>query len=427
LNLIWDEYLNFLENNNINISKYGLKEGYYWLDNQIVKAYDTQGNIHKIIRLKIDDDLKISIKTEYKNKPFEIESWDETIKRNMQKLILLETKSLSLIQHYIENHKDLIPIILSSGGKDSSAVAYLVRRVCHSAGIIFNNTTLDVADTYLYIKQQENVKIINPKEGFYQWRERANFVGNRISRACCTLFKEGAMIDVLDEKQGYLFFMGMRNKESNTRSNYGDEWKNKKWGDRNWQGVLPIREWTEEEIWMYTLWRNIPINPKYKKGYSRVGCAVACPYYTKSTWVLDRYWYPVQYKRWHDILDKDFVKNNKDITLNCTQSEYHTCWNGGIYRNSPTEDVIEQFSNRNGLDINVAAKYFNHTCKCCNKKIKSKEVLAMNMKYSGRNTTKFYCKKHLMKMLNDMYVEDYTNEDWDADVKKFKIQGCKLF
>lgn len=91
------------------------------------------------------------------------------------------------------------------------------------------------------------------------------------ARACCNIFKEGAMIDYLDRNDKYLFFMGMRNQESSKRSNYTDEWKNDKWKGREWNAILPIREWSELDVWLYILKNNININPKYKKGYSRVG------------------------------------------------------------------------------------------------------------------------------------------------------------
>lgn len=421
LNLVWNEYIKFLNDKGIDTIKYNLKEGYYWFDNQIIKAYDKQGNIHKILRIAIDDKLNISIKTVYKNKPFEIESWSETIERNKERLLNLESESKVTIKNSLQKFSSLKPKILSSGGKDSSVVVALVRDIVPDAQIIFNNTSLDCADTYLHIQGFKNIYITNPKEGFYQWRERLNFIPTRIARACCSIFKEGAMVENLNSDDKYLFFMGMRNEESNTRANYRDEWKNDKWGNRDWQGILPIRKWTEEDIWLYILWRKIHINPKYKKGYSRVGCAVACPFYTKSTWVLDEYWYPMLYKRWHNILDIDFTKNNKDIIMNCTQEEYHNCWNGGVYRSEPNQEVIEQFADRNGLDISIAEKYFNHKCEDCSKRIKSKEVLAMNMKYNGRNTNKFFCKKDLMKRLN------ITKERWEDDVERFKDQGCKLF
>lgn len=133
--------------------------------------------------------------------------------------------------------------------------------------------------------------------------------------------------------------------------------------------------------------------------------------------------------RWEDILRDDFIKNKKWITLNSTLDEYiNQAWNGGIFRAEPTKEVIEEFAEHEGLDINIAKQYFNKYCEngCKTprgtlKKIKSKEVLAMNMKYHGRNITKFYCKKCLMEMLS------MDSEKWDSEVERFKDQGCQLF
>lgn len=298
---------------------------------------------------------------------------------------------------------------------------HLVRLIDKNIKCIFNNTSLDCADTYLHIKEIPNLDIINPDEGFYQWRKRLGFIPTRFSRACCTIFKEGVMTDKLNNDKKYLFFMGMRNDESSNRSNYCDEWKNLKWGDRQWQGILPIKKWTEFDVWLYILWRNININPKYKKGYTRVGCAIACPYYTKSTWILDKYWYPKAYKRWHNILEKDFIENYKWTKLNCTLEEYHTNWNGGLVRKEPTKEVIEEFAKYKGLDYEIAKKYFNHICEQCGKKVNKKDVIAMNVKFLGRNTNKFYCKKHLMELLS------INKEKWGEYINDFKKQGCDLF
>lgn len=412
---IFKEYIKFLQDNDVNLE---LKEGYYWLDNQIIKAFDKQGNIHKIARIRIDDNLKVSYTT-YKRTEFEIESWQETVYRHTARLIEIENNSLELINTSIQKYKNYKPIILSSGGKDSSIVSYLVRQIVPDAEIIFNNTSLDCADTYKHIKSIDNVQILNPKEGFYQWRERLNFIPTRFARACCGIFKEGELINQIQD-DNLLFFLGMRNEESNTRANYQDYWKNEKW-TKEWQGVLPIRRWSELDVWLYILWKNIEINTKYMKGYSRVGCAISCPFYTKSTWVLDKYWYPTMYERWQEILKQDFIKNNKWLIMNCTLDEYKTKWNGGVVREEPTDEVIKEFAEYNKLDFEVAKKYFGYSCIVCNKKIKSKEVLAMNMKYFGRNINKHYCKKHLQELLN------MTNDEWIKTVEDFKMQGCSLF
>lgn len=214
--------------------------------------------------------------------------------------------------------------------------------------------------------------------------------------------------------------MGMRNDESNTRSGYSNEWKNDKWGSREWNAILPIRKWNEIDIWLYMLFRNIDINSKYKKGYSRVGCAVCCPFYSKSTWVLDKYWYPELYQRWHDILDKDFIHNKKASIMNCTNAEYHNAWSGGIVRDEATEEVVQEFAEQQGLNIAIARKYFNKTCMCCDKKLK-KDDIALSMKYYGRQIEQFKCKKCIGK---DFGI---TNKEIKEKINEFKADGCQLF
>lgn len=175
-------------------------------------------------------------------------------------------------------------------------------------------------------------------------------------------------------------------------------------------------------MWLYTIYNNIPINPKYLKGYSRVGCHVACPYYTKSTWVLDKYWFPKAYNRFHAILEKDFKDNEKWTRMNCTCKEYHLNWNGGQVRNKPTGDVVKKFMGYKGLDnVELSHQHFTKKCMDCDKNVYKKDEVAMNLKMFGRNINKFKCKKCLMKEFN------WSKEDWDNQVKRFKDQNCKLF
>ena len=414
---IFNEYIEFL-NKNTDELKF-LKEGYYWYDKSIIKAFDVNGELKKIARIYCTNDLKINVK-HYKCENIELESWDDTVRRNEDELLKLESESKELIINSVNKYNDRNLAVLSSGGKDSTITTHLIRSIYPDVKIIFNNTSLDCADTYLHIKKENNLTIVNPKEGFYQWRKRINFIPTRFTRACCGIFKEGALVDYLDRNDKYLFFMGMRNQESSRRANYGDEWKNHKWGSREWDAILPIRKWTEFQIWLYIIQNNIDINPKYKKGYSRVGCAIACPYYTKSTWILDKYWYPKLYERWQNILIEDFRNNNKDLIMNCTEKEYMTCWNGGTLREEPTNEVISEFANRNDLDENIAANYFGHKCKECGKKIKHKEVIGMNMKFNGRNINEMYCKKHFKEILG------LSEEQWNYYIETFKQQGCEL-
>jgi len=272
------------------------------------------------------------------------------------------------------------------------------------------------------VKDIPNCEIMNPDKGFYQYVKSNHRTPTRFVRFCCRIFKVGTMVSQLNHKHPYLLWMGMRNEESNTRNGYGDEIINPEWGKTCWQGILPIRKWTEMDVWLYTIWKNIDINPKYKKGYSRVGCNIACPFYTKSTWILDKYFYPNAYERWRNILRDNFIEYKKWIIMNCTIEEYLTqAWNGGVFRDSPTQEVIDEFCEYTGIDTNVAIQYFNKKCCECDKRIRQKDVLSMNLKMHGRTINKFYCKKCLMKKF------EWHEEDWDRQIETFKRQGCALF
>lgn len=364
----------------------------------------------------------------------ELASWNDLIEMNKSHLEQIENEAKQLIIDKMNKFSGYIPLVPVSMGKDSQVTCHLVRECYPDTKAVFNNTTLDCADTYLMAKKFPNCEIMTPKQGFYQYIKEAQMIPTRFSRFCCRIFKVGEITKQLNHKKLYLEFLGMRNEESNARSEYGDEWRNEtEWSsDIKWMCILPIRKWSELDVWLYTLWRDIEINPKYKKGYSRVGCAIACPYYTKSTWILDKYWYPTMRARWEDILRDDFIKNKKWIVMNCTLDEYlNVAWNGGCYREEPTKEVIEEFARYNGLDesdTKVATQYFNKYCSngCKSKsgklkKIRDRNTISMNMKFHGREIDKFLCKKCFMKLY------DMDEDKWNWWIERFKQDGCALF
>lgn len=427
MNPIFNEYIEFLNNTSKTKIK-DLKEGYFWLDKSIIKGFDKNGEIHKFYRVKIEDDLSVDIiksKSGYDNiADVDIASWQDLIELNLNRLQAIEEDSLSLIKEKMEKFNNYISIIPVSMGKDSMVTAHLVRTLYPNTKAIFNNTSLDVVETYKMAKNFPNCEMMNPEKGFYQYVDQDKMIPTRFARFCCRIFKVGVMVEKLDHNKPYLMWMGMRNEESATRSGYEDEWVNTaEWGNTCWQGILPIRKWSELDVWLYTIWRGLEINQKYKYGYSRVGCAIACPYYTKSTWVLDKYFYKKGYERWRDILKKDFIENKKWLIMNCTIKEYlEVAWNGGTYRDEPTEEVIKEFMKYNNLeDFDLAKKYFNKSCCECDKRIKDKSVLAMNIKIHGRNVNKFYCKKCFKKLHN------LSEDDWNSRLQSFRQSGCTLF
>lgn len=413
MRVMFDKELRFLkEQCNIDLPS---RSCFY--DKMAIYAYNQFYFLMPLYRLEIVNGvLKVKKVYDFYGEPI---AWDEVIEFNRKRLLDLEKESLDTIKAFLNEYKDHEKLILTSGGKDSSVTMHLVRKILPDCIGRFDNVSLDVADTYLHIKTLSNVEISNPDKGFYQWREENNFIPTRFARACCSIFKEGKLMEDIPSDKKMLFFMGMRNDESDNRSSYEDKWINEKWGNRDWLACLPIRKWKELDIWLYILMNEIPVNPKYEKGYSRAGCSIACPFAQGYTWVLDRYWYKYLYQRWHDILENDFVENRKWTRLNCTIKEYHNNWNGGLVREVPTKEVIEEFAKYMNLDISIAGKYFNNECDC-KKKIKSDDV-GLSMKYLGRNTKKVFCKKCLSKFLG------ISIEDLNKSIGEFKLQGCSLF
>lgn len=418
---VFKEYRKMLHDFGIDLSQYDTDK--LWIDRMIIRGIDSDGKDRKICRLKVTDNLCYTYKF-YKNIPKnnDLETYEQTYIRLKNEIATQEEYSLNVINHDNFYYHDYNKILLTSMGKDSKLVEYLLNKCDVNFKLLFNNTTLDCADVYKEVKQHKNIEIITPKNKAFYKMITLYGLPSRFSRWCCSIFKEGETSEYLKDEHNLLFFYGMRNEESATRSSYKDEYKNPKWKDDTWVGCLPIRKWSELEVWLYTIYNNIPINSKYLKGYSRVGCHIACPYYTKSTWILDKYWYPKMYDRFHKMLHDDFVQNEKWCRLNCTESEYHLNWNGGLVRKEPTPDVIYEFMKYKDLENkDVATQYFNKTCRHCGKAVRKKNEVAMNLKFYGRNINQFSCKKCLMKEMN------WTIDDWNNNVAKFKEQGCHLF
>lgn len=403
-----------------------IESGRFWLENNFIQGFTRDGTLTKLYKYKVFDDLHIEI-TKYHDKTnlctADFETWNETVARNTNRLEHLIDDSIRLIKKTFAEYRDYDKYILTSTGKDSTVVLDLVHKVNTNIPVVFNNTSLDCADTYKMVKNHSDWIVTNPQQGFYQWIKKQNFIPTRFSRGCCTIFKEGNMIEHFSNiTNKAIWFMGVRNDESVKRADRKDMIHNPKWRDKNWFGCLPIRKWSDFDVWLYIIKNNLEVNEKYRKGYSRCGCAVACPYSTKYTWVLDEYWYPMMRNRWIHILDDGFIKEQRWTRMNCTKEEYHLCWNGGLYRKTPTDSVIEEFMEYKGIaDKNIALQYFNKACCICGKNVRQNDVLAMNLKINGRKADKIYCKKCLM---NELKI---GKEEWDEMVLDFKTQGCVLF
>lgn len=379
----------------------------------------TTGKRIRLYRIKCKQ-MKLELVKNDNNRIQHLKTFQDLVEENKDILEKIEEESLRLIQFSIDKYEDYKKYILTSMGKDSIVITHLVRKIEPQIPAKFNNTTLDTYHTYKLAKKLENIEIMNPAISFYEWREEQNFVPTQFGRGCCRVFKEEATADHISDNKYTMFFYGMRNSESTNRKNYDFEWENTNWTTDKWIGILPIKNWTDMNIWLYIFREKLIINPMYTFGYGRVGCSVPCPFRTDYENYLDKHFLPKGFNKWQKVLEKDFVENFKWPILNCTLQEYlNGAWKGGRFREESTQEIIKEFAKAKNLDLNIAAKYFNKECEC-GKKIK-KDAIGLSMKYFGRSIEKFFCMDCLSKQLGR------TKKQLKQDIKDFKMQGCDLF
>lgn len=420
---IFNEYIKYLSDNGVNLP---LSEGTFWVDNVTIKGFDKQGIERKIYKIIVDDDLKISYKSY--TLPQKVinsgwETWEETINRNKDRLDKLEKDSIDLILNKCAKYPEHRNVVLNSTGKDSMVVTHL----CEKSGIefqnYFTNSTIEYAHSVRLAKKMGFIFMHPQKErSFFEWQKRTHMIPTKLHRTCCTYFQEQPTLEFFNKKEKLLFFLGMRKEESKKRATYEHDWRNPIWGKRRpWEGLLPVLDWTELDIWLYILKENIEFNSLYRQGYERCGCNNSiCPFSKKKVWSLDKYFYPKQFERWQNIVKTDFIEHNKWIATNLTLSEYMVRWNHSEIPDTPSKECIAEFAKYNHLDYDIAKKYFKKTCANCGKTIRHKYEIGMCMKYEGEEPKKYLCKECFMSEYN------FTEEEYDERVQAFKYRDCDL-
>ncbi len=91
-----------------------------------------------------------------------------------------------------------------------------------------------------------------------------------------------------------------------------------------------------------------------------------------------------------------------------------------VVHEEPSEEVIKEFAEQQELDINIARKYFNKNCSCCDKKLKKNDI-GLSMKYYGRNIETFKCMNCISE---DLGID---KKELKEKIKEFKSDNCVLF
>ena len=177
-----------------------------------------------------------------------------------------------------------------SGGKDSQVVLDLCTRAIppQDFEVIYSDTGYELPPSLqMYEEIAQYYKSLYPELSFRTARNHASVLSywdkigtpSDTHRWCCAVMKTGPLYRMLkteDNKQAkVLTFDGVRAEESTRRSGYNRVGKGVK--HATVINASPILYWNTVEIFLYLFKYNLPINPAYRQGMTRVGCLI-CPF-----------------------------------------------------------------------------------------------------------------------------------------------------
>ena len=207
-----------------------------------------------------------------------------------------------------------------SGGKDSQVILDLCTRAIPSTDfeVIYSDTGYELPSSLkLYEEVQAYYKALYPDLKFSTAKNHESVLNywDKIGtpsdnhRWCCAVMKTAPLYRMLkldDNKQArVLTFDGVRAEESTRRSNYGRIGKGVK--HDTVINARPILLWSSVEIFLY-LWKyNLPINPAYRQGMTRVGCLI-CPFGNEWNEMVVRKYYSEDLAPFLDRIEKLTIK-----------------------------------------------------------------------------------------------------------------------
>lgn len=145
--------------------------------------------------------------------------------------------------------------IAFSGGKDSTVLLNLVRKVDENIACVFLDHGRHFPETYEFVKSIPNMQTVS----------KTGWEPDPVS--CCAQVKIELIKIAVRELELDVLFVGIRRDEHPARNVKGYE---EAFSDH--VRVYPILDWTEEDVWKYLKSRDIPTNQLYEKGYRSVGC-----------------------------------------------------------------------------------------------------------------------------------------------------------
>ncbi|NPA23433.1 MAG: phosphoadenosine phosphosulfate reductase family protein [Crenarchaeota archaeon] len=233
-------------------------------------------------------------------------TWKDVIEANLRDIELKAEKARRTIRRALEKFSSKRPVVSYSGGKDSLVVLDLVEETCRDYSILFNDTLLELPDTYVNVfeacsRYGGDLHIARARTSFYNI-VKTMLLPSRDFRYCCKMLKLAPISSTLKRiaPTGSISFTGQRKYESSLRARLPAVSRSR-WV-ANTIVVAPIDDWTSLHVWIYIWSRRLPYNRAYLLGFDRIGCWI-CPANEISEIELALEKYEVLKRRWDAIID----------------------------------------------------------------------------------------------------------------------------
>lgn len=181
-------------------------------------------------------------------------------------------QAIKLLRLMAENNDDIE--LCYSGGKDSDVILELAKMAGIKFTPIYKATTIDPPYTIRHCREK-GVKVVFPKRTFFQMLQK-KCMSSRFGRWCCSELKEYKIKDTQ--------ILGIRKQESKKRAKlYKEPVQCRLYKKRDHVNqILPILDWTTEDILEFITEYNIKLHPLYYRQdgtvdvTKRLGC-LCCP------------------------------------------------------------------------------------------------------------------------------------------------------
>lgn len=234
-----------------------------------------------------------------------------------------------------------------SGGKDSQVLLHLTERAGVRFSAQYNLTTLDPPENVHFIKEHyPQVEIVRPDKTFHQICRAHKMLPTQWTRFCCKELKESSNAHAVTltgvrraesarrSKRQEVFLQTRRRHPEFTEGTFDQFSRHQETTVECLKGldkltVNPLLQWTERDIWDYIHEHDLPINPLYTKGYSRVGC-LFCPMANIKNIRREVEDYPKYFQAFlrliHRIRQEKFNEDNPDVWGDITDEDVFWYW-----------------------------------------------------------------------------------------------------